>query len=55
MQHYLTLGRGNFYAEKQRSNKVTPFDAVGLVTMPRRVYHFVHCSYDVSATLQIVF
>jgi len=29
MQHYLMLSRGNFYAEKQHSNKVLQFGARG--------------------------
>ena len=34
---YLALSRGNFYAEKQHSNKVLPFGARGPVIMRHRV------------------
>ena len=38
MQHYLVISRGNFYAEKQHSNKVLSFGTRGPVIMPHRVF-----------------
>jgi len=37
MQHYLVLNCGNFYADKQCSNKVLPFDAMGAGNYAPRV------------------
>jgi len=58
MQHYLVLSRGNFYAEKQHSNKVLPFGARGPVIVSHRVVLItvMFCSEDsvfVAKTLSL--
>jgi len=57
MQQYLMLSRGNFYAEKQRSNKVLPFGAMesgNIIFVCNNLYSPSHGSSKQSNNLLLI-